>query len=64
MTSFCLSVGPHFFCQLMMQKVMMMMMMTMITMMAMIIMMAMTIMMAMIRRGILAQEGNKDIATH
>ena len=42
----------------MMQKVMMMMMMTMITMMAMIIMMA------MIRRGILAQEGNKDIATH
>ena len=58
MTSFCLSVGPHFFCQLMMQKVMMMMMMTMITMMAMIIMMA------MIRRGILAQEGRQDIATH
>ena len=27
-------------------------------------MMAMIIMMAMIRRGILAQEGNKDIATH
>ena len=54
----------HFLCQLMMQKVMMMMMMTMITMMAMIIMMAMTIMMAMIRRGILAQEGRQDIATH
>ena len=42
----------------------MMMMMTMITMIAMIIMMAMTIMMAMISRGILAQEGRQDIATH